>query len=153
MAMTPQQIPVMGGFVISEANGSRSRGWGTIAAGNGVLAPGTPLKGPPTAYVPCRVPTDEALITAILLYAVDTTTLAQESSVIVRDAEVNESMLIYQTMVAATVRTQLLTMGIAVRPAVLDGPGGTYAGGPRTTDPALANTPYGPLGNTSITPP
>lgn len=149
--MPIEPVPVMGGFVISEANGMRSRANGVLLASNGIVAAGTPLKGPVTGMAPGKISTDAATIIGILLYTVDTGTGANlEVSILARDAEVNESMLVYGGMVPSAVETQLNTLGIYVRHSVLDGPGGTFAGGPRTTDPALANTIWGPQGNAAI---
>jgi hypothetical protein len=136
-----------GGLVISEAEGMRSRGWGKVLKGAGKMVAGTPVTGT-TTLTPVAA-AGEAGVTGLLLYSIDTTNADVEVAVLRRDCEVNEGYLILDGLAGPALITALTALGIIVRPSVLDGPGGTYAGGGRATDPALANTPYGPGGNAS----
>lgn len=80
------------GFVLSEANGQRSRANLTVASGQGVCVAGQVMAGPHTALVKY---TDGATATAIIGYKVDATDADQPVSGIVRDAEVNVKVLTY----------------------------------------------------------
>jgi hypothetical protein len=147
--VTPWEIyKPEGGLVISEANGMRSRGWGKVAKGTGKLLAGTPMAGS-TTLTPIAAGT-ESTASAILLYSIDATNEDVEVTTLKRDCEVNEAYLITDGLATGTVMTALNALGIIIRSAVLAGPGATYAGGGRATDPALANTPYGPPGNAAI---
>ena len=137
-----------GGLLLSEAQGRRSRSWGKVLKGAGKLLAGTPMAGINT-LTPIAAGT-EATTTAILLYSIDATNEDVEVSVVSRDCEVNEGYLITDGLDTSAVMTALNAAGIIIRAAVLAGPGATYAGGGRATDPALANTPYGPGGNAAI---
>ena len=139
-----------GGLVISEANGMRSRSWGKVAKGAGKLLAGTPMAG--TNTLTPIVATAEATTSCILLYSIDATNYDVEVAVMKRDCELNEAYLITDGLNTSTVLTALNANGVIVRAAVLDGPGGTFGGGGRASDPALAGTPYGPGGNTAIGP-
>lgn len=79
-------------FLLSEANGQRSRENGTVASGQGKLQAGQVLKGPKTAFLAY---TDGATATGILGYPVDATDEAQPCVYVARDAEVNVKQLVY----------------------------------------------------------
>ncbi|WP_099863731.1 head decoration protein [Pararhizobium haloflavum] len=116
-----------GEFLLSEANFHRSRGKATIAAGAGVVAPGTVL-GAITASGK-MIPSGNAEVVgsegaetgvAIALYGCDATDADQEIAIIERDAEVNGHILTLDDTVnddtkrAAKV-AQLADAGIIVR--------------------------------------
>jgi head decoration protein D len=148
VAVTPWELyKPDGGLVISEAEGSRSRGWGTIASGGGKMVAGTLLAG--TTTLTAVATPNEATITSVLLYSIDATNQAVEVAVLRRDCEINEGYVVWDGLVAATVITTLAALGIVVRPGALAGPGGTY-GVARASDPAFTNTPYGTTGNAGI---
>ena len=111
-------------FVLSEANGMRSRDNIIIASGQGILAPGIVL-GKVTATgkykaSPDTGATGEQVATAILLYGVDATAADVAVAAITRQAEANVNILSYEATVNdATKRTakatQLAAVGIIVR--------------------------------------
>jgi hypothetical protein len=136
-----------GGLVLSEANGSRSRSWGKVPKGTGRLMAGTPMTGTNTLTPVAAA--GEATTASVLLYSIDATNADVEATVMKRDCELNEAYLITDGLNTGQVMTALNALGIIIRSAVLAAPGGTY-GIPRATDPAVANTPYGPGGNASI---
>lgn len=115
------------GFVLSEANGKRSRDVVTIADGAGVLAPGTVLgaitaNGHYTISANAEVVDSEGAETAlaVLAYGVDATDSAVEAVVISADAEVIGAELVYDASVdnatkIAAKATQLAAVGIKVR--------------------------------------
>jgi len=113
-----------GEFILSEANGQRSREAITIAAGAGVIAPGTVL-GKVTAtgkYVASAVgATDGSQIpSAINIYGADATGVDVSVSAIVRDAEVNGACLTYhadrdQKPEKAAAHDALKSLGVIVR--------------------------------------
>lgn len=117
-------------FLISEANGQRSRDNITIASGSGIIAPGSVLGmftsganagkyslAPNTAADP-DVGNQTAV--AVALYGCDATSADQTIAVIRRDAEVNGKTLTFHSTVndaakRATKATQLAAAGIIVR--------------------------------------
>lgn len=115
------------GFVLSEANGSRSRGVATIASGAGKLEAGTvlgvvtasgKLVASPNAEVVGKEGAEAA--TSILAYAVDATDADAEAVIIERDAEVKAAELAYDASVNDATKktakaTQLAAKGIIVR--------------------------------------
>lgn len=112
------------GFVLSEANVTRSRDEVTIASGQGVLTPGTVL-GKITAsgkYAasPNTGSDGSETAVAVLAYAVDATSADAQAVVISRDAEVKVDELVYASTVddatkRGTKATQLAAVGIIVR--------------------------------------
>ncbi|WP_435102350.1 head decoration protein [Arhodomonas sp. AD133] len=87
-----------GEFLVSEANGSRSRETVTIASGQ-VLEAGAVLgkvtaSGEYTAYAPGATDGSEAAA-AVLYDAVDTGEGTKEAVVVARDAEVNATELVW----------------------------------------------------------
>jgi hypothetical protein len=113
-----------GEFLLSEAEGTRSREVVTIPAGSGIIAAGTVL-GRITAngnHVPSPATGADGSQTAvaIALYGVDATTVPQKVTVITRDAEVKADALVYAPSVndgptRAAKATQLAAVGIIVR--------------------------------------
>jgi Bacteriophage lambda head decoration protein D len=114
-------------FILSEANGNRSRENVTIAGGTGgagKVAAGTVL-GKLTAtgeYVPSPAAGADGSQTAvaILIEAVDATAADVKAAVIARDAEVNGKLLSYEASVdtdpeKAAKAAQLAAVGIIVR--------------------------------------
>jgi len=102
-------------FLVSEANGYRSREERTAALGGSVLPAGT-LLGRLTAggnYVPydSGAATGAQTVSGILFQAGTGTAL---QTIIVRDAEINHAAITY-TGVEATITTGLNALGIAVR--------------------------------------
>lgn len=102
------------GCILSEANGHRSRANITIAAGAGILAPGTVL-GKITAtgatqgkYRPASPDATDGSQTAaaVLLYRADASAADVWVAGLVRGAEVNGKTLVY----APTVNTQALRL-------------------------------------------
>lgn len=86
-------------FILSEASGSRSRDTVVIAAGAGIVAPGSVL-GKVTAsgkYLVSAIGAVDGSQTpaAISIYGCDATTADQKVAVISRDAEVNRNCLTY----------------------------------------------------------
>lgn len=113
-----------GEFLLSEAQGERSREAVTVASGAGIIAPGTVL-GRVTAtgfFVPSPATGADGSQTAVAvaLYGCDATTSAQRIAVIQRDAEVRADALVYAASVndgptRAAKATQLAANGIIVR--------------------------------------
>lgn len=110
-------------FIISEAQGKRSRETITIASGNGVIAPGTVLglKGD-GEYAPSTIAvgTGEETAVAINIYGGDTTSASITVAAITDDAEVNVNQLIYAADVdldaeKITKQTELRAVGIKSR--------------------------------------
>jgi hypothetical protein len=91
--------PANEGFIVSEANGSRSREVVTVESGAGTLVAGVVLamKAATEKYVPF----DESATsgaenaTAVLCRSVDATAADAEAVVIARDAEVAEAELVF----------------------------------------------------------
>jgi hypothetical protein len=95
---TITENPRTGGFLLSEASGTRSRDTVTLAADNGSLAAGTVL-GVITVggnYAPYDATADDGTETAaaVLWDNVDTTGADAPAAVIARDAEVAEDELV-----------------------------------------------------------
>jgi len=113
-----------GEFLLTEANGQRSRGNITIASGAGIIAPGTVL-GKVTAsgkFVASAVGATDGSQTAVAvtLYGCDATSADAAIAAIVRDAEVNGNVLAYhadrdQAGEKASANTELAAVGIIVR--------------------------------------
>jgi len=112
-----------GEFIVSEANGTRSRETIVIAAGTGALEPGTVLakltaSGKHVVYD--NDGTDGSETAAAILYAaVDATAADAKAVAIVRDAEVNGRCLVWKdglTAAAITAGTaDLAVAGLIVR--------------------------------------
>lgn len=136
------------GMLASEAAGQRSRAAGTVGMTDRYLPPGTLMQGVfdvGSGAVAHTVATTPAAITSILLYGVDATEADTAGVFLVRDCEVNDAYLVLGTMDLAAVTNRLAQLGIIVRTGVLTAPGATFAT-PRLTDPALAESLYGPKG-------
>lgn len=116
-----------GEFLMSEANGWRSRGKAVIASGTGVFEPGT-IVGIITASKKYTTsPNAEVegvegaeVAKGITLYGGDATSADVEVAIINLDAEVNAAKLVYDDSVnddtkKATKRTQLAALGIIAR--------------------------------------
>jgi hypothetical protein len=114
-------------FILTEANGLRSRETVTIASGEGVLEPGT-LLGEVTAtekYV--ASPNAETVgkegaetASAVLAYRVDATSADATAVIVSNDAEVKAPMLVYHASVddeakKTAKQTQLRSVGIKPR--------------------------------------
>lgn len=117
-------------FLMSEANGMRSRETVTIVSGAGVIAPGTVLgkytsgtnsgKYSPAPNAAADPDVGNQTAVAVALYGCDATSAAATCVVVARDAEVNRNMLTYASSVddatkKATKATQLAAVGIIVR--------------------------------------
>jgi len=103
-------------FLLSEANGARSRETITVLSGEGELAAGTVLgivtaSGKYAAYDNAAIDGTE-VAKAVLYAAVDATSADAAGVAIVRDAEVIESAL---TGIDANGTTDLAAVGIIVR--------------------------------------
>ena len=113
-----------GEFLISEAQGQRSRGNITVASGAGVIVPGAVL-GKVTAtgqYLASSNTADDGseASVAVALYGCDATDAAADIAAIVRDAEINGSVLTYhadrdEVAEKAAANAQLEAAGIIVR--------------------------------------
>lgn len=123
MSNTFTETPRALGFVLSEANGTRSRETITIASGAGKLAAGTVL-GKITAsskYWPspnASVAGSEGAETAVAVlgYEVDATSSDVAVVAVANDAEVKNQMLVFHSSVDdATKRAAKLTQLRAVR--------------------------------------
>lgn len=115
------------GFLLSEANGSRSRSVKTIASGEGVLKPGTVLGAQtadgklvvsPVAEVEGKEGAETA--TAVLAYGADATSADVEAVVLDADCEIKGADLVYEASVddnakKAAKAAQLGAVGIKVR--------------------------------------
>jgi hypothetical protein len=106
-------------FVLSEANGKRSRDNVVIPAGNGILQPGTVLAASGANHVPLTAAAGAGAV-AILGYRVDTTGAgAVRAAAITRDAEVNRHQLVWPAGITAPEQTAainaLAAKGIMVR--------------------------------------
>ena len=111
-------------FVLSEANGGRSRDNITIVSGAGVVKAGTVLGKITTGgkYTPSPATGADGSQTgaAINLYEVDATSADVAVAAIVRDAEVNKNLLTYEGTVdqpaeKVTKNGELATVGIITR--------------------------------------
>ena len=113
-----------GEFILSEANGQRSRETITIASGAGVIAAGTVL-GKVTAsgkYVASSVGASDGseVPSAINIHGADASASDVAVSAIVRDAEVNGKCLTWhadrdQPAEKAAANAALATVGVIVR--------------------------------------
>ena len=113
-----------GEFLMTEANGQRSRENITIASGAGIIAPGTVL-GKITAsskYLASAVGATDGSQTAvaIALYGCDATTRDVAIAAITRDAEVNGKILTWhpdrdQAGEKAAAQADLASVGIILR--------------------------------------
>jgi hypothetical protein len=113
-----------GEFILSEANGQRSREAITIASGAGIIAAGTVL-GKVTAsgkYIASAVgATDGSEVpSAIAIYGADASASDVTVSAIIRDAEVNGKCLTYhadrdQPVEKTAANVALATLGVIVR--------------------------------------
>ena len=113
-----------GEFILSEANGQRSRETITIASGAGIIAAGTVL-GKVTAsgkYIASAVGASDGseVPAAINIYGADATASDVTVSAIVRDAEVNGKCLTWhadrdQPAEKAAANAALATLGVIVR--------------------------------------
>jgi len=106
-----------GEFIISEANGTRSREAVTIVSGAGALAAGTVLgvidaSGKYDAYDDLDTTTGLGTAAAVLYAAVDATSADTPAVVIARDAEVAQ---IHLTGIDAAGITDLAALGVIVR--------------------------------------
>lgn len=114
-------------FLLSEANGKRSRNVATIVSGEGVVEAGTVI-GKVTASSKFAVSPNAEVVgkegaetaTAVLAYTVDATDADVDGVVIDLDAEVKGPELIYHASVdddakKAAKATQLAAVGIRVR--------------------------------------
>jgi len=112
-----------GGFILSEANGARSRSNITIASGSGKVEAGTVLgKNTSTgifAPLDLGATTGEQTAAGILYAAVDATSANVEAVAVDCDAEVNGNELIWpddaDTGEQDTAIAQLKSLGIKVR--------------------------------------
>ena len=119
-----QEKPRPCAFVMSEANGQRSRGTVTVASGAGPIEPGTVL-GKITAsgkYIASAAGASDGSQTAvaIALYGCDATAADAPVAAIVRHAEVNAALLIYhadrdQAAEKTAANGALAAVGIIVR--------------------------------------
>jgi hypothetical protein len=106
-----------GEYIISEANGTRSREAVVIASGSGVLQSGTVL-GKVTAtgeygpYLNTDTTTGLGTAVAVLYAKVDATSVDVPATVTARDAEVTEALL---TGIDAAGKVDLAAVGIIVR--------------------------------------
>jgi len=113
-----------GEFLMTEANGQRSRETIIIASGAGIIAPGTVL-GKVTAsgkYIVSAVGASDGSQnpTAITIYGADATSADVAVAAIVRDAEVNGNCLVYHAdrdlpAEKAAANVALAALGIIVR--------------------------------------
>jgi len=113
-----------GEFLMSEANGQRSREAITIASGAGVIAPGSVL-GKITAsdkYLVSAIGAEDGSQTAaaVSLYGCDATSADQTIAAIIRDAEINGNILTFhadrdQPAERTAARADLAAVGIIVR--------------------------------------
>jgi hypothetical protein len=122
----PSTTEVMypGEFLLSEANGERSRDTITVASGAGVIRPGAVL-GRVTASGKFVLSPDTGAdgsqtAIAVALYGCDATSADQKIAAMLRDCEVNSNMLSHAASVndatkRGTKATQLAAVGIIVR--------------------------------------
>jgi hypothetical protein len=113
-----------GEFLMTEANGQRSRQAITIASGSGILAPGTVLglitaSGKYTASAVGAVDGSQVAV-AVSLYGCDASQADAQVSAILRDAEVNGASLTYhadrdQAAEKQAANADLAAVGIIVR--------------------------------------
>lgn len=111
-------------FLLSEANGNRSRDHAKIASGAGKLVPGQVLgkitaSGKYVAHAPAASNGSETAV-AILYAAVDATSADAPAVIVARDAEVKRVELTYNVATDtdaefAAVHASLASVGIVVR--------------------------------------
>lgn len=130
MPTTKSETPRNCGFVLSEANGNRSRDNVTLEGGftdAGVLKAGTVLgkltSGGKYVASPASGADGSQTAVAVLLYETDISDGDVDAAVLSSDAEVNGGELEYEATVdtdneIAAKATQLLAVGIKVRSAV-----------------------------------
>lgn len=116
---TLNEVRGIGAFLVSEANGMRSREVDTIASGSGKLESGQLLGrltvGGKLVPVDADADTGAETAVAVLYAAVDATSAdVTDAVVIVRDAEVNGAELIADVAVAGY-EADLLAAGIVIR--------------------------------------
>lgn len=111
-------------FVVSEANGSRSREERVLETGQAaILAAGTLLKAGTGTKLTEWIGTTTA-VTAILAYETDAVSADAKCTVIIRDAEVNKSELVYEPSGTPTggekiiADADLTALGVIVRTAI-----------------------------------
>lgn len=119
-----------GEFLLTEANGQRSRGVAVVASGSGIIAPGAVLgvytsgandgkySLAPNAAADPDVGNQVAV--AVALYGCDATSADQTIAIIERDAEVKGDILTFDASVdndakKAAKAAQLAAVGILVR--------------------------------------
>lgn len=111
-----------GGFILSEANGNRSREKGVLAEGNkldaGTVVGKVTVGGAYTILAPAAEDGSEAAA-GILYGAVDATSADAACAVVVRDAEVNANELVWPAGInevqKAAAIAELAALGIIVR--------------------------------------
>lgn len=145
------EIALNQGFIVSEANGQRSRATIKIAVSNRSLPPGTLLKGnadanPPETFTVAAAATDA---NAVLMNWTDASTTVAQGAAMVRDCELADAFIVSGTLDIAAVAANLALKGIILRRGVLTAPGATFAM-TKASDPALANSLYGPKGLETI---
>jgi len=111
-----------GGFIMSEANGQRSRDTVTVLSGQDLEAGavlGKKTSGGKYVAYNSNAGTGEETAVAILIAKCDATGGDTKAAVIARDAEVNGDELLYQTTSPAQdtagAATDLASVGIVVR--------------------------------------
>lgn len=119
---TLTELTHAGGFIISEANGNRSRDNVTILSGQDLEAGavlGKKTSGGKYVAYDSNAGTGEQTAIAILIAKCDATAGDTEAAVISGDAEVNGNELVYQTSSPAQdesgAATDLASVGIKVR--------------------------------------
>lgn len=105
-------------FVLSEANGHRSRENGVVASGQGVLEAGTVVGLDGSGNLNQWAGAGDTAV-GVLGQTVDATSAAVPAAYIARDAEVNLRLLTYAEgspgVTEAEVTAELLLLGIIVR--------------------------------------
>lgn len=123
MTVLTQDLRTTAHHLVSEANGFRSRGTGTIASGSGVLVDGAVL-GTVTAsgeYAPFDPAAEDGSETAsaILYEGCDATSAAVRRTLSLRDCEVTEDELVWGAGVTAPQKSaalaSLAALGIIAR--------------------------------------
>ena len=137
MAQIIEEAKWVADFIISEAEGSRSRDVVTIPQGDALVLPGTLLDA---SGAPAGAAAEAA---AILVGQADNNPLDPRAGpvravAIARDAEVNDAYLVYGEMARDAVNQALAEHGIIVREGVLPQSIVTppYAPGPGPSEPA-----------------
>ena len=112
--------PHAGGFIVSEASGHRSRDEGILTDAEGLLEAGAVMDletGEWVEHVPAT-----GVAAGILIWSADSTAEAKPIAVMVRDAEVNGSEIVWPTGISAPnialAVAELALVGIIVRDAV-----------------------------------